>query len=153
MSKYILSLAVALVAMAGSARAEQSISAETLSAMGLSGLTVISDGDALAVRGHGFSGGRMSKGCSKCGPRGKVSPYSRATGSSFATIEVKDGGSHSENSYFAEGPYAASGENYSEAGSTITNIESVDIDGIVKTITTTCTTKVWAGGSSSSMSF
>jgi hypothetical protein len=153
MSKYILSLAAALVCFAGSARADQGISAETLSAMGLSNLTVISDSDALAVRGHGFRGGHMSKGCSKCGPRGKVSPYSRATGSSFATIEVKDGGSHSENSYFAEGPYGASGENYSEAGSEITNIETVDIGGVVKTITTTCITKVYAGGSSSAMSF
>lgn len=91
MSKTILSLAVALVALAGSARAEQGISSETLSAMGLSNLNVISDNDALAVRGLGFRGGNHSKGCNSCGPRGKVSPYSRATGSSFATIEVKDG--------------------------------------------------------------
>ena len=83
----------------------------------------------------------------------RSAPYSRATGNSFATIEVKDGGSHSENSYFAEGPYGASGENYSEAGSEITNIETVDIGGVVKTVTTTCTTKVFAGGSSSAMSF
>lgn len=151
--KYILSLAVALVALAGSARADEGISAETLSAMGLSNLNVISDSAALAVRGHGFSGGNYSKGCNHCGPRGKVSPYSRAAGASFATIEVKDGGSHSENSYFAEGPYGASGTNYSEAGSEITNIETVDIGGVVKTVTTTCRTLVFAGGSSSAMSF
>jgi len=150
--KYILSLAVALVALAGSARAE-GISAETLSAMGLSNLTVMLDSDALAVRGHGFRGGHYSKGCKSCSPRGKVAPYSRAVGSSFATIEVQDGGSHSENSYFAEGPFGASGTNYSEAGSEITNIETVDIDGVVKTVTTTCRTLVFAGGSSSAMSF
>lgn len=151
--KYILSLAVALIALAGSARAEEGISADTLAAMGLSNLNVISDSDALAVRGHGFRGGNYSKGCKTCGPRGKVSPYSRATGASFATIETKDGGAHTENSYFAEGPYGASGSNYSEAGSEVTNIESVDIDGVVRTVTTTCRTLVFAGGSSSAMSF
>ncbi len=153
MSKYILSMAAVLVCLAGSARADEGISARTLSDMGLSGLTVVSDHDALAIRGMGFTGGMHSKGCSKCGPRGTTSPYSRATGSSFATMNVKDGGSHSENSYFAEGPYAASGANYSEAASEITNIEAVDIDGVVKTVTTTCITKVYAGGSSSAMSF
>ena len=48
---------------------------------------------------------------------------------------MKDGGAHSENAYFAEGPYGASGENYSEAGSVVTNIEVVDIDGVTKTVT------------------
>jgi hypothetical protein len=153
MSKYILSMAAVLVCLAGSARADEGISARTLSEMGLSGLTVVSDHDALAVRGMGFQGGMHSKGCSKCGARGTKSPYSRATGMSFATINVQDGGSHSENSYFAEGPYAASGENYSEAASVVSNVEAVDIDGVLKTITTTCITKVYAGGSSSSMSF
>jgi hypothetical protein len=153
MSKYILSLAAMLVCLAGSARAEEGISANTLSAMGLSGLTVVSDSDALAIRGMGFRGGDHSKGCKTCGARGKVAPYSRVGGSSFATIGVEDGGSHSQNSYFAEGPYGASGDNYSEAGSVITNTEVVTIDGITKTVSTTCSTLVFAGGSSSAMSF
>lgn len=153
MSKYILSLVAALVCLAGSARADEGISTSTLSAMGLSGMTVMSDSDALAVRGMGFRGGNHSKGCSTCGARGKVSPYSKAFGNSFATIDIQDGGAHSENGYFAEGPYGASGENYSEAASQVTNIEIVDIDGVVKTLTTTCITKVYAGGSSSAMSF
>ena len=153
MSKYILSLAAALVCLAGSARAEEGISASTLSEMGLTGLTVVSDQDALAVRGMGFSGGHYSKGCKSCGARGKKAPYSRVSGNSFATIGVEDGGAHSENAYFAEGPYGASGDNYSEAGSEITNIETVTIDGVTKTITTTCKTLVFAGGSSSAMSF
>jgi hypothetical protein len=153
MQKFLLSMAVALVAFAGTAQAEESISADTLAAMGLSNLNVISDTDALAVRGFGFSGGHMSKGCKSCGARGKVNPLSRAAGASFATIGVEDGGAHTENSYFATGPYGASGENYSEAASSITNVEVVNIDGVVKTLTTTCITKVYAGGSSSSMSF
>jgi hypothetical protein len=152
MSKHILSMVAMLVCVAGSARADEGISTSTLSDMGLSGLTVVSDHDALAIRGMGFRGGMHSK-CNSCGPRGKVSPYSKAYGNSFATIDIKDGGSHSENGYFAEGPYAASGENYSEAASQVTNIEIVDIGGVLKSVTTVCTTKVWAGGSSSSMSF
>lgn len=153
MSKYILSLVATLVCLAGSARADQGISTSTLSEMGLSSMTVMSDSDALAVRGMGFNGGHMSKGCNSCGPRGKKAPYSKAFGNSFASIDIHDGGAHSENGYFAEGPYSASGENYSEAASQVSNIEIVDIDGVLKSVTTICTTKVWAGGSSSSMSF
>ena len=63
MSKYILSLAAVLVCVAGSARADEGISANTLSDMGLAGLTVVSDHDALAIRGMGFRGGNYSKGC------------------------------------------------------------------------------------------
>jgi len=153
MSKYILSMVAMLVCVAGSARADEGISARTLNEMGLSSMTVISDTDALAIRGLGFNGGRMSKGCTSCGSRAKKSPWSKAVGNSWASIGGEHEGAHSENAYMAEGPYAASGENYSEAGKTVTNVEIVDIDGIVKSLTTVCTTKVWAGGSSSAMSF
>jgi hypothetical protein len=153
MSKIFLSTMVAaLFCVAGSAFADQGISTSTLNDMGLSGLTVVSDHDALAVRGMGFHGGLHSK-CTSCGARGVKAPYSRVSGSSWATIGVEDGGAHSENAYFAEGPYAASGENYSEAGRETSNIEIVDIDGVVKSVTTTCITKVYAGGNSSAMSF
>ena len=81
------------------------------------------------------------------------SPWSAAFGASFATIGVEDGGAHSENGYSAEGAYSAGGENYSEAASEVTNIESVSVGGVVNTITTTCITKVYAGGSSSAFSF
>ena len=156
MSKYILSMVAMLVCVAGSARADEGISASTLSEMGLSSMTVISDTDALAIRGLGFNGGDLSKGCKYCGSRAKKQPWSAASGNSFATLEIDGkaaGGSHSQNAYAAEGPYAASGENYSEAGVTVSNVEIVDIGGVVKTLTTICTTKVWAGGSSSAMSF
>lgn len=156
MSKYILSMVAMLVCVAGSARADEGISANTLSDMGLSSMTVMSDSDALAVRGLGFNGGDYSKGCKYCGSRAKKQPWSAVVGNSWATIGIDgnpEGGSHSENAYAAEGPYAASGENYSEAGATVSNVEIVDIDGVVKSLTTICTTKVWAGGSSSAMSF
>ena len=76
MSKAIFSMMVAaLFSVAGSAFADQGISTSTLNEMGLSGLTVVSDHDALAIRGMGFRGGLHSK-CNSCGARGKVAPYS-----------------------------------------------------------------------------
>ena len=160
MSKVLLStLVAALVCVAVSnAKAADGISAGTLNDMGFSALTVMSDSDALAIRGKGFTGGRTGKGCKDCGPRGGA-PHSRAFGNSFATIRIEDcpdcvsGGAHSENGYVASGPYAASGDNYSEAGAVVTKVEIVDIGGVLKSVTNICSTKVFAGGSSSSMSF
>jgi hypothetical protein len=97
-----LGVVIALVAgLASVARAEGGRpSRAALEAMGLSSLVVISDEDATSVRGQGYMGGS----------------YVRVTGSSFATIEGPDGGSHSENSYFAEGKHDAKGSNSSFAG-------------------------------------
>ena len=157
MSKLLLSAVVAaLVCVAGSARADQGVSSSTLDKMGLSGLTVVSDHDALSIRGMGYSGhnNNHSSGCKTCGPRGTASPHAMAYGNSAASIGVKDGGAHSENGYLAKGPYEADGTNFSEAGSEITNIETVDFgDGTVKSVTTTCKTYVFAGGSSTSKAF
>jgi hypothetical protein len=162
MSKAILSTLVAtLIGVAATtAQAANGISSSTLAEMGLSGLTVISDQDALAIRGKGFAGGTQN-GCRLCGPRGKKEPWSAAFGNSFANIRlggecpdcVPNGDAHSENGYAAEGPYAASGETFSEAGAEVTNIETVVIDGSVKSITTTVKARVFAGGFSSAMSF
>src|SRR5712672_2329913 len=135
MSKVILStLVAALVCVAGSAKAANGISAGSLSQMGLTGLTVMSDSDALAIRGLGFSGVSHNMGGSCCGPRGSASPGTAVAGNSFATMNVdtgnnacptctQSGSSHSENSYIAAGPYSSSGDNYSEAGSTISKSE------------------------------
>jgi hypothetical protein len=159
MSKVVLSVVVAaLVCVAGSARADQGVSSSTLDKMGLSGMTVVSDHDAMSIRGMGYSGGNHSgghsSGCKTCGPRGNISPSAKAFGNSSASISVKDGGAHSENGYLAKGPYEADGTNFSEAGSEITNIETVDFgDGTVKSVTTTCKTYVFAGGSSTSKAF
>ena len=154
MSKTFLSLlGAALVCVAAStATANDGIAAGTLADMGLAGLDVMSDSDALSIRGKGFAGGYKTA-CKFCGPRATKEPWSAAFGNSFATIETKDGAAHSENGYAAEGPYGASGENFSEAGSVVTNVEVVVIDGVTKSITTTCSTRVFAGGFSSAMSF
>jgi hypothetical protein len=165
MSKVILStLVAALVCVAGSAKAANGISSTTLGQMGLTGLTVMSDSDALAIRGLGFSTSinhsMGTGGC--CGPRGSASPGTAVAGSSFATMHVSStlasdcptcsqtGDSHSQNSYVAAGPYSSSGDNYSEAGSTITKTETVVGVG---SLTTSCTTLVWAGGHSSAKAF
>jgi hypothetical protein len=163
MNKVILStLVAALVCVASAAQAETGISSKTLSAMGLSGISIMSDSDALAVRGKGFEGGSNDhfRLCKDCGPRGKASPASAAFGNSFATINLETcsdciptGSAHSENGYLAFGPYAASGTNYSEAGATFSKSEIVDIDGVIKSVTTVTSAKVWAGGNSSAMSF
>jgi hypothetical protein len=163
MNKLFLStLVAALVCVAvTSAKAANGISSSTLDKMGLSSLSMMTDTEALAVRGKGWvGGGNHSFGCKDCGPRGGA-PSSKAFGNSFATINLPEncpdcqptGGSHSENGYLAMGPYAASGTNYSEAGAIISKAEIVDIDGVVKSVTNICTTKVFAGGSSSAMSF
>lgn len=90
-----------VVAGASRAQAENGRpSRATLEAMGLGSLNVISDEAATSVRGHGYQGGS----------------YVRVTGNSFATIGGPDGGSHSENSYFAEGKHKAKGNNSSYAG-------------------------------------
>jgi hypothetical protein len=155
MNKVLLSTLVAALVYvaAGTANAADGISSTTLGDMGFSGLTVMSDSDALSIRGKGFAGGHQNGRCRTCGPRGKKQPWSAAFGNSFATIETEDGIAHSENGYAAEGPYGASGENFSEAGSVVTNVEIVVIGDVTKSITTTCTKRVFAGGFSSAMSF
>jgi hypothetical protein len=162
MSKVILStLVAALVCVASSAKADNGISSKTLSEMGLSGLSLMTDNDALAVRGKGFVGGGTHQfGCRDCGPRG-IAPASAVFGNSVATIVLPEdcpdcapsGSAHSENAYIAAGPYAASGANYSEAGAIVQKVEIVDIAGVIKSVTNVCSTKVFAGGSSSAMSF
>jgi hypothetical protein len=157
-----LTLIATLVCVAGTAKADNGIPSNMLGQMGLQGLTVISDRDALAIRGLGLDGSNFHLKNDCCGPRGSASPSAMAMGSSGATIDVGGsvadncpgcnitGSSHSENSYNAVGPYSASGSNYSEAGTTISKAEIVDGVGA---LLTTCTTKVWAGGNSSAKAF
>ena len=87
--------------MSAAARAESGRpSRQTLEQMGLGSLAVMSDDEALAVRGEGFGSGS----------------YVRVSGSSYASIGGQQGGAHSQNSYFAEGRHDAKGSNSSYAG-------------------------------------
>jgi hypothetical protein len=153
MSKLFVSMCVAVMmcTAASTVRADDPVSSSTLAEMGLANLDMMSDDDALVIRGKGFSGGHRI-GCRSCRSRAKK-PWSSAFGNSFATIEIENGGAHSENGYTAEGPYGASGDNFSEAGLETVNVEVVVVDGVTKSITTTCKTRVFAGGFSSAMSF
>ena len=98
-----LGLAIAIAAMVcQAARAEVGRpSRQALEQMGLGSMVVISDEEALAVRGHGFYGGGS---------------LVHVTGNSFATIDKSPSGSHSENAYDADGKHFAKGENFSFAG-------------------------------------
>lgn len=155
MSKlFLTTMAAALMCVAGSAFADQGISSSTLDQMGLSGLSVMSDSESLSIRGMGYTGGGMKSYKAAKKRRDTKNPWSSAFGNSFATVVDKHGNvAHSENGYAAEGPYAASGENFSEATLSTIDTETVDINGVVKTVTNSWTTHVEAGGFSSSMSF
>jgi hypothetical protein len=78
----------------------------TLSQMGLSGLAIMSDDEAMDVRGEGFGSGGSS---------------ASAWGSSFANIETPFGSAGSENGYSAHGKHEADGSNLSFAGVEITS--------------------------------
>jgi hypothetical protein len=67
--------------------------------MGLGGLAVMSDEEALRIRGNGFMGSSVD-----------------VFGNSFATFDAPSGTSHSENGYAAEGRHFAFGANFSTAG-------------------------------------
>jgi hypothetical protein len=75
-----------------------------LSEMGLSGLTVMSDDDAMNVRGEGFKSGGSS---------------ASAWGSSFAFVATPVGVAGSTNGYNAHGKHSAGGDNLSFAGVTV----------------------------------
>jgi hypothetical protein len=78
----------------------------TLSQMGLSGLAIMSDDEAMDVRGEGFGSGGSS---------------ASAWGSSFANVETPFGSAGSENGYSAHGKHEADGSNLSFAGVEITS--------------------------------
>jgi hypothetical protein len=162
MSKAILSLlAAALVCAAGtSALASDEISTSTLSSMGLSGMQVMTDGQALAVRGMGFMGGRNGYMSRRDDHKQEASkPWAKADGKSWASVDLdgqhsEDAGAGSHNSYAAEGKYEASGENFSEA--TLSKTDSTIVgytDGTYSSETMVHTIHVEAGGFSSAKAF
>jgi hypothetical protein len=152
MSKTLLSLlAAVLVCMAvTSAQADQAISQNTLDSMGLSGLTVMSDSDAMSIRGMGYHSKKSKKSLAK------------ASGRSWAEIEFEgekedvevEAETGSNNKYKAEGKYHASGKNGSEAElekSWTTRFDYDDGDYMIET--KTFKIEVEAGGFSSSRAF
>lgn len=95
----VLGVAASPLALAEDGRPSR----DTLAAMGLGGMTVMSDDAAMSIRGQGYNGGGTKS-------------IARAWGSSFANYETPHGDAHSENGYFAEGKHKAKGSNLSYAG-------------------------------------
>lgn len=103
---------------------------ETLAAMGLAGLNVISDDAGLAVRGFGYNGASAygqsfavvsSKGAMAGSTNGyKASGKKKAAGAnlSFAGVEVKKSGGHhgGDGSYGGQGNYGSGGGYGSNGG-------------------------------------
>lgn len=146
MTKYfaILPAFALLVALSGSAVAANGISENTLADMGLAGIEVMSDSEALAVRGLGYSGG----GYKHKGKHDKK-PWSMAFGVSYATVDGKYDGTSAGtlDGFVAEGKFMASGEHYSEAGLTVTKSHELQVKGEPATLEIkTKSIKVFAGG-------
>lgn len=135
-----LCAAVAVAALSGVAVAETAMAPATLSEMGLSGLSVMDDAEALAVRGKGFS----FKGFGiDFGIQGVI-----AAGGSFAGTN----GAGTADGFLSAGRYFAGGEHASYAGTKTRNTEIVRIGPLVKSVTKIRVNKVFAGGHSSGMS-
>ena len=102
------SWSIALAAILGQSlqAADGRPSRQTLAAMGLGGMTILSDEEATSVRGFGWKGGNGGHGGSS------VAVF----GNSFADINTPFGSAHSENGYAAEGKHFAAGANGSHAG-------------------------------------
>lgn len=135
--KFVALLFVLSLVVAGSAKADGGISASTLSAMGLDGVTVVADSVADEVRGMGYA------------PSG----FALAAGGSIAYVGHPSAGAGSANVYAALGGHYASGNNFSEAGKSVTKTTSLTIGPVTTTKTVTKSLNVYAGGYSSAISF
>ncbi|MEX2317965.1 MAG: hypothetical protein WD669_12480 [Pirellulales bacterium] len=96
-----MGLAIALIAVSNTRASAEQPSQQTLAAMGLGSLSVMSDDDALAVRGFGYRGSNSS---------------ASAWGASYAVMGTRGGSAGSVNAYKASGKHSASGRNLSFAG-------------------------------------
>ena len=147
----ILPALALVVALSGSAVADNGISEATLADMGLAGVETMSDNEALSVRGMGYSGG----GYLPQPHDGHEKPWSLAFGVSYATVEGKRGdtGAGTLDGFMAEGKFMASGEHYSEAGLTVTKSHELQVKGEPATLEIrTKSIKVFAGGFATSSS-
>ena len=117
MTKILMTLAVVCLCAAPAFADNGTLSASTLDAMGLSSIQVMSDSDALAVRGMGGDWNEHAL-------RGS---FVKVWGGSEAEIKIEsphgDFEAESENGYFAMGQHFAQGANESVAS--ITKVQSI----------------------------
>ena len=146
MKKVMLVLpALAVMCLASSVQADQSaIDSATLSAMGLSGVQVVSDAEAKNVRGMGYRYGNYG-----------VKTY----GHSYANISTRRGGNlrfetGTEDGFESRGRYLSGGQHASEAYVDYVKTETVDVPGAgSKTTTISRSLTIGAAGSASGYSF
>lgn len=133
-----LALAMMLVLSAGASAENGAINNSTLQAMGLSGMQVMSDTDAMTVRGQGYGGYKS---------------FAVAFGGSYAAVGG-DASAGTVNGFLAFGNYKASGEQGSEAGKTYKSVKKVYIGGYpVKKTVQKKSVRVFAGGYASSSAY
>lgn len=141
--------ALAVMCLATSAQADSgAIDSATLSAMGLSGVQVVSDAEAMEVRGMGYSHGKKSS--------------AKAFGISYAYLETGGGRYRSSlgngsagtlDGFLAKGSHYAGGEHLSEAVISKETVETKSVGGIKFKTTRKMTLGIGAGGSASSIAF
>ena len=156
MTKFFVALpALALVvALSGSALADNGIDSSTLADMGLAGVEMMDDSEALQVRGLGYHGG----GYDIPEPTGgHEKPWSLAFGVSYAGVEAggeyKSAGSGTLDGFIAEGKFMAAGEHFSEAGLTKVESHELQVKGQPATLEiNTKSIRVFAGGFATSSS-
>lgn len=138
--------AVAIMCLAGSAQADNgAIDSATLSAMGLGDVQVMSESEAMEVRGMGYRGPR---------PRRSMA---LAFGISFAEIGTDGylggGDAGTLDGFLSYGNNYAAGEHISEAVLSKETVETKSVGGVTFRTTTKMTLGIGAGGSSSSIAF
>ena len=144
MTKLFVTLpALALVvALSGSAVADNGISQATLQDMGLAGIELMSDTDAMAIRGMGFDSGNHVP----TPPTGDK-PWSLAFGISYATIGTSNSSAGTVDGFIAEGKFMAAGEHLSEAGTVRAETHELHVKGLPATLNiNTKSLRVYAGG-------
>ncbi|NIL98046.1 MAG: hypothetical protein GTO76_09480 [Planctomycetales bacterium] len=141
-------LTAALCLFACQAFADQGISSATLEEMGLAGMEILSDTEALAVRGKGWTpdleiphrdGGKK--------------PWVAVGGMSLAYLDHEEGRAGSMNYYMAEGKYKASGENHSYSTKVVEKIKSTGYGDHVETRRYFKSKTITAGGFSAAKAF
>ncbi len=139
MKKVLSMFAVALLLAASSAAqaADGVMSSATLSALGLSGATLVSDSEASLVRGHGYHPNSIAI----------------AAGGSFAHVGGPGAGAGSVNVYFAAGQHFAGGANLSVAGKSVTHTKEIGYGHHTVTVSHTKSVTVFAGGFSAAAAF
>ena len=139
-----------IVALSGSAVADNGISQSTLQEMGLAGIELMSDADAMTIRGMGFDIGDHI-GDHFPEPTMSEKPWSLAFGVSYANVDRSNdtnGSAGTTDGFIAEGKYRASGEHFSEAAIVRVEMHELQVQGQPATLVTieTNSLRVFAGG-------